>query len=43
LRAKIGAKIDQFLPDFFAHFYRCIGAKKRFLGDLRKKREEEIK
>jgi len=37
LRAKNGTKIDQFLPDFFARFYRCIGAKKRFLGDLRKK------
>jgi hypothetical protein len=24
LRAKIGVKIDQFLPYFFARFYRCI-------------------
>ncbi len=34
MRAKIGAKIDQFLPYFFARFYRCIGVKIGFGNDL---------
>lgn len=34
MRAKIGAKNDQFLPYFFPRFYRCIEAKKRFLSIL---------
>jgi hypothetical protein len=34
LRAKIGVKIDQFLPYFFARFYRCRGAKIGFGDDL---------
>lgn len=34
LRAKISEKIVQFLPSFFARFYRCIGVKNGFEEDL---------
>lgn len=44
LRAKIGEKSNQFLPSFFARFYRCKcpsdddhGAKNGFGQDLEKK------
>ncbi|NBH33710.1 hypothetical protein D3Z58_09115 [Clostridiaceae bacterium] len=36
MRAKIGKKINQFLPYFFARFYRCIGVKNGFGEDLEK-------
>lgn len=34
MRAKIGLKNDQFLPYFFARFYRCRGVKIGFGEDL---------
>lgn len=34
MRAKIGLKNDQFLPYFFARFYRCKGVKTGFGEDL---------
>ena len=46
MRAKIGAKNDQFLPYFFPRFYRCIEAKKRYLsifGQNSEKGKETLK